>query len=84
MKFSYVFAAFSLFALGALGCEPTLSPGKAQPGAIGAFCAVAEDCTQVLSPICLSMGLEGYCASDCAFLGQFICPTGSVCEQLGD
>ena len=29
------------------------------------------------------MGGDGYCAKDCAGLGQLTCPAGAVCEQLG-
>ncbi|MFO0746121.1 MAG: hypothetical protein U1F43_10665 [Myxococcota bacterium] len=75
-------------ALGALAlvaaCNPSIAPGKAGAGEIGAACAEPTDCTQVSSPYCLKMGPEGYCASDCSSLGQFECASGSVCEELGD
>lgn len=65
-------------------CEPSISPGKAEPGQIGASCQTEADCALVSSPECLKMGQAGYCASDCAGLGQLVCPAGAVCEQLGD
>jgi len=73
-----------LLLLGLSACGPTIAPGQADPGAIGAPCAVDDDCSQVSNPSCLRMGTEGYCASDCSSLGQFDCPDGSVCEELGD
>lgn len=66
------------------GCDPKITPGKAGEGEVGAACVADEDCTAVSSPLCLAMGADGYCASDCSLLGQFSCPSGAVCEQLGD
>lgn len=65
------------------GCGPKITPGQAAPGEIGYGCGSASDCTKVSSPICLSMS-GGYCAEDCALLGQFGCPDESICHQLSD
>jgi hypothetical protein len=65
-------------------CPPSIEPGKAEAGSVGAPCDSAEACTLVTDPECLRISSEGYCATSCADLGQFICPTGSVCEELGD
>lgn len=65
-------------------CGPRIEPGQAEIGEVGAACASAEDCTVTSDMTCLKMSADGYCASDCALLGQFACPDGSVCEQLGD
>jgi hypothetical protein len=74
-----------LTAAGALvACEPSIAPGKADPGEIGAPCANDEDCTLVSEPLCLKMGSAGYCSKDCALLAQFSCPDGAICESLGD
>lgn len=74
----------AVFALGLAACDPSIAPGKAEAGTVGAACAAAEECTQVSSPECLKIGPAGYCATSCASLGQFGCPSGSVCEELGD
>ncbi len=71
-------------AAGALACDPTIAPGKAEPGTIGAPCDAPEACTEVSDPECLRIGADGYCAADCSGLGQFVCPSGSICEELGD
>lgn len=78
-----LFASLLLVVLGG-GCNPSISPGKAEVGEIGAACAVDTECTAVSSPTCLAMGASGYCAKDCSSLGQLECPSGAVCEQLGD
>lgn len=65
------------------GCGPKITAGQAQPGEIGYSCSSASDCSQVGSPTCLSM-TGGYCAEDCALLGQFGCPDESICHQLSD
>lgn len=72
-------------ALAALAaCDPTIAPGQAGEGEIGAPCVDEASCTQVSDASCLKMSADGYCASDCSGLGQFSCPSGSVCESLGD
>lgn len=65
-------------------CDPSIAPGKAEPGTIGAPCEAPESCTQVSDAECLRISSEGYCAADCAGLGQLVCPAGSICEELGD
>lgn len=72
----------ALVALGA--CGPSIAPGKAEPGSVGAPCATPDECTLVSEPECLRISSEGYCATSCASLGQLGCPDGSVCEELGD
>lgn len=76
-------AALAL-ALAAWGCDPSIAPGKADPGTVGAPCAEAASCTEVSDPVCMRMGPDGYCAKDCSGLGQFVCPSGSICEELAD
>jgi len=70
--------------LGGAACGPSIAPGKAEPGSVGAPCTGPESCTAVTDAECLRISAEGYCATDCAGLGQFTCPSGSVCEELGD
>ena len=72
----------ALLLLGA--CDPSIAPGKADPGTIGSPCAGPESCTEVTDAECLRISSEGYCAADCAGLGQFVCPAGAICEELGD
>lgn len=67
-----------------LGCDPTIAPGKADPGTVGAPCGDATSCTEVSDPTCLKIGADGYCTTSCATLGQFACPSGAICEALGD
>jgi Cys-rich repeat protein len=67
-----------------VACTPRIAPGKADPGTIGAACGSPEDCVEVTTAECLRISNEGYCTSSCADFGQVICPTGSVCEELGD
>ncbi len=79
-------AAFTLLSCLALlaACDPSIAPGKAEAGTIGAACSGPESCTSVSDPECLRIGAEGYCATDCSSLGQFSCPSGAICEELGD
>jgi len=82
---SLAFSLLALFAVVALAaCDPSIAPGQAEEGTIGAPCTGPESCTQVSSPECLKISSEGYCTTDCASLGQFGCPAGAVCEELGD
>ncbi|MCA9525843.1 MAG: hypothetical protein KC549_06050 [Myxococcales bacterium] len=70
----------ALLALG--GCK-NITEGQAEPGAVGAGCQTAEECTEVEdSPTCLKMP-GGYCSAECAG-GAFDCDDQSICEQLGD
>ncbi len=64
-------------------CEPSIAPGKAAPGEVGAPCTTETDCLSG-SATCLSMGTDGYCSSDCSSLGQLGCAAGSICQQLSD
>ncbi|MBU0552060.1 hypothetical protein KKF91_13980 [Myxococcota bacterium] len=67
--------------LSAGGCK-SISEGRASPGTVGAECANAEACTQVIEAVCLKM-TGGYCSAECAG-GAFECDDQSICEPLGD
>ncbi len=81
---SEVVLVAALVMMGLAACDPTIAPGKADPGTVGAPCEAIESCTEVDDPECLKIGSAGYCSTNCSTLGQFACPGGSVCEPLGD
>lgn len=79
-----VFWLFLLALSGLAACDPSIAPGQADPGTIGASCSDTTSCTQVSDAVCLKMGSDGYCAKDCSSFGQFGCPSGSICETMAD